>query len=149
MEKQKMVYVYRSAKGFQQYGHPEISIYYLAKDHNGYYLGSEVLCIKGQIDKDTPFPYGLRATFRFDFSDKVPALIKKLNPHGFANYRNLLKGLKKLKIERWINIAGISQDLYLKNISTPWVPRKYKNHAELFINATKAGLTISRKGVHA
>lgn len=154
MNREKLVFVYRSAKGFEkfgQYGHPVINVYvattYKPYRSNGdHYVGfQEILTITGQIDNNTKTPYALK--FEIENNNNPTKGLKFLNAlykkfeYG-VNYKTVIKFLKQKKVERYIHSKWIST---YQGIESEFIPYSEKNHVDLYLSAMRAGKKITSK----
>lgn len=145
-------YVYYSDKpngASKEYGHPELRIYELERDHlNRPQLGNCVLTIKGQIDQEQHRPYGLDIEVKGQRLKQAKPFLNALereNP-GFANYRAVLRMIRKKKLERfvctrWPEVTGSA---YKDIGDSAWIPYRYRRHANLYLQAQETGYSLAK-----
>lgn len=140
MDKLRFTYSnYRSG----DYGHPTITVYLFDDSCRSvygrklYHLGSELFTITWQTNayEGENRAYAPKIELACDYNTEYACkLVSKLVKHRHS-FKALYKALLKAGAVRYTHI----------NSRDAWIPRKYLNHSDLYINAYENGLTLKRK----
>lgn len=124
------------------YSHPTITLYDASSPrtfpNNSKSLGREVIEFRAQTDRDNQTAYGLSAYFSVEFGmiKEALAVLRKLgkkSPYGYT-LKAVVKFLRDNKIERAIRSPELDA----------WVPSTYRNHKQLWVDATAQGMELKR-----
>jgi hypothetical protein len=155
--KGKWVYVFYPfpAASCSKYSHPEFRIYEKEDLEGQYSFANATVSITYQrhrCDDDDrreckdglSYGYAYRMQLQIDHfyrEDSLASLMKIVArlSNGMNSTRKILKTLKDLKIERFVEVEVLEDNHYRDR----FVPRRFKKTAQLYLDAQKAGYSLA------